>query len=228
LNLKRLRILIADDHELVRHGIRALLQSRHEWKVVGEAVNGLEAVEKAKKLKPEVAILDIGMPDLDGLAATRQLRKDTPNTKTVILTMHNSPVMVRRALEVGACGYVLKSDLRKDLVEAVKSVSRGRLFLTPKVSDIVLSAFIQSEKESNSKERAEAKPSVRELEIIRHLAEGKVNKEIAAELGITVRTVETHRTRIMLKLGVHSVVQLIHYAIRHRLIPVANDTTIRV
>jgi DNA-binding NarL/FixJ family response regulator len=214
---KRLRILVADDHELVRRGIRGLLRARRGWTVVGEAVNGREAVEKAGKLKPDVAIVDISMPDLDGLQATRQIRDAAPSTQVVVLTMHESDQMVRRVLDAGALGYVLKSDLAAHLVRAVKEVSAGKLFLTPRVSDIVLKGFLKIANQPDSVEHLQARPTPREIEIIRLLAEGKANKEIAAELGITTRTVETHRAKIMLKLGLHSLTELIHYAIRHEI-----------
>jgi DNA-binding NarL/FixJ family response regulator len=214
---KRLRILVADDHELVRRGIRGLLRARRGWTVVGEAMNGLEAVEKANRLKPDVAILDISMPDLGGLQATRRIRESVPTTQVVVLTMHESDQMVRRVLDAGALGYVLKSDLATHLVKAVKSVSGGKLFLSPRVSDIVLKAFLTTGNQSEPTEHSQARPTLREVEIIRFLAQGKANKEIAAELGITIRTAETHRARIMLKLGLHSLAELIHYAIRHKI-----------
>jgi DNA-binding NarL/FixJ family response regulator len=214
---KRLRILVADDHELVRRGIRGLLRARRGWTVVGEAMNGLEALEKANRLKPDVAILDISMPDLGGLQATRQIRESIPTTQVVVLTMHESDQMVRRVLDAGALGYVLKSDLATHLVKAVRSVSGGKLFLSPRVSDIVLKGFLTAGNQSEPTEHAQARPTLREVEIIRFLAQGKANKEIAAELGITLRTAETHRARIMLKLGLHSLAELIHYAIRHKI-----------
>jgi DNA-binding NarL/FixJ family response regulator len=214
---KRLRILVADDHELVRRGIRGVLRARRGWTVVGEAMNGLEAVEKANRLKPDVAILDISMPDLGGLQATRQIRESVPTTQVVVLTMHESDQMVRRVLDAGALGYVLKSDLATQLVKAVKSVSGGKLFLTPRVSDIVLRSFLTTGNQSEPTEHSQAQPTLREVEIIRFLAQGKANKEIAAELGISIRTAETHRARIMLKLGLHSLAELIHYAIRHKI-----------
>ena len=214
---KSLRILVADDHELVRHGIRGLLCARRGWRVIGEAVNGREAVEKAIKLKPDVAIVDISMPHLDGLQVTRQIRKATPNTKVVVLTMHESDQMVRLVLDAGALGYVLKSDLATNLVKAVKNVCAERLFLTPRVSDIVLKGFLKTGNQADVREHSPVRPSPREVEIIRLLAEGRANKEIAAELGITIRTVETHRARIMHKLGLHSLAELIHYAIRHEI-----------
>ncbi len=208
---------MADDHELVRRGIQELLRARRGWKVVAEAVNGREAVEKASELKPDVAILDISMPDLDGLQATRQIRETVTGTSVVVLTMHESDQMVRRILDAGALGYVLKSDLAKHLVKAVKNVSAGKLFLTPRVSDIVLKGFLKTGNQPGPTENSRPRPTPREVEIIRLLAEGKANKEIAGELGITTRTVETHRARIMLKLGLHSLTELIHYAIRHEI-----------
>src|SRR5258706_166631 len=216
---KPLRILVADDHELVRRGIRGLLRARRGWTVVGEAMNGREAVEKANKLKPDVAILDISMPDLDGLQATRQIRDASPTTEVIVLTMHESDQMVRRVLDAGALGYVLKSDLATHLVKAVRDVSAGKLFLTPRVSDIVLKGFLKNGDQAEPRENSRTRPTPREVQVIRHLAEGKANKEIAAELGITIRTVETHRAKIMLKLGVHSLADLIHYAIRSKIVP---------
>jgi len=214
---KKLRILVADDHELVRRGTRGLLQAQRGWTVVGEAVNGREAVEKARKLKPDLAIIDIGMPELDGLQATRQIREAAPDTRIVVLTMHESDQMVRRVMEAGARAYVLKSDLAANLVRAVRRVSSGELFLTPKVSEIVLQGFVKAGKEARRTESSKAWPTPRELEVIRLLAEGNANKEIAVELGITVRTVETHRAKIMLKLGLHSITELIHWAIRNEI-----------
>jgi DNA-binding NarL/FixJ family response regulator len=221
---KPLRILVADDHELVRRGIRGLLRSRRGWTVVGEAMNGREAVQKANRLKPDVAILDISMPDLDGLQAARRIREAVPTTQVVVLTMHESDQMVRRVLDAGARGYVLKSDLATHLVKAVKHVSAGKLFLAPRVSDIVLRGFLTAENEWDLAEHSQTRPTPREVEIIRLLAEGKVNKQIAAKLGITLRTAETHRKKIMLKLGLHSLVELIHYAIRHKIFTAPSST----
>lgn len=186
---------------------------------MGESANGEEAVAKAKKLKPDLAILDIGMPNLDGLEATRQIREVSPRTKILILTMHESHQMVRRVLEAGARGYVLKSDLPAQLVKAVKSVAQGKIFLTPKVSEIVLEGFLKAGQKPQRADRSRTGPTPREVEIIRLLAQAKGNKEIAAELGIAVRTVETHRAKVMLKLGLHSLAELIHYAIRNEIIP---------
>jgi DNA-binding NarL/FixJ family response regulator len=217
--VRKLRILIADDHGLVRRGARAILHSRNGWRVVGEAANGREAVEKAIELKPDVAVVDIGMPDMDGIEVTRQIRSAVPNTKVLMLTMHDSDRMVRRALDAGALGYLLKSDLTDSLPKAVKAIAEGKRFLAPKVSEIVLEGFLKKESEHEQGERGRTRTTPREMEIIRLLAEGKTNKEIAAQLGITVRTAETHRANIMLKLGLHSLAELIHYAMRHGIIP---------
>ena len=214
---KRLRILVADDHELVRRGIRAVLSTRRGWTVVGEAMNGREAVEKATRLKPDVAILDISMPDLDGVQATRQIRDAVPATEVVVLTMHESDQMVRRVLDAGALGYVSKSDLPTQLVKAVKDVSAGKQFLTPRISDIVLQGFLKTGNQADTMGHSQVPPTSREVEVIQLLAEGKANKEIAIRLGISIRTVETHRAKIMLKVGVHSLAALIHYAIRHKI-----------
>lgn len=216
--VKKVRILLADDHELVRRGVRALLKGQSGLEVVADAVNGQEAIEKARKEKPHVAILDIAMPNVDGLEAIRQIREASPQTEIVVLTMHESDTMVRRVLEAGARGYVLKSDLARCLVKAVERVFQGKLFLTPKVSEVVLEGFLKAGSESKRKERLQATPTRREVEIIELLAKGKTNKEIASILGIAVRTVETHRANIMLKLGLHSLAELIHYALRHGIV----------
>jgi DNA-binding NarL/FixJ family response regulator len=218
--MKRLHILVADDHEFVRSGIRSLLRVQRGWLVVGEATNGQEAVQKAKTLKPDVAIIDFSMPELDGLQTTRQIREAVPDTGIVMLTMHESHQMVRQIFGVGALGYVLKSDLAACLVKAVKHVSRGRRFLSPRVSEIVVDGFLSTENQSVRKENPPAQLTRRELQVIRPLAEGKSNKEVASDLRITVRTVETHRARIMLKLGLHSIADIVQYAIREQLIAI--------
>lgn len=221
--MKKLRILIADDHGLVRRGARGVLNSRHGWRVVGEAANGREAVEKTIKLKPDVAIIDLSMPELDGVEVVRQVREAAPETKVLVLTMHESDQMVKRALDAGAHGYILKSDLTECLAKAVKAVAEGKRFLTPKISEIVLEGFLNKANRHRQGERESARTTPREIEIIRLLAGGKSNKEIAVELAIAVRTVETHRSKIMLKLGLHSLADLIHYAIRQRMVSVERE-----
>jgi DNA-binding NarL/FixJ family response regulator len=216
--MRKLRILIADDHGLVRRGAREVLNIQQGWTVVGEAANGREALQKATELKPDVAVIDIAMPDLDGVEVVRRLREAMPEIKVLVLTMHDSSQMVRRALDAGANGYLLKSDLTHCLPEAVKAIAEGKRFLTPKVSEIVLDGFLKAKDPLQPGPRAGSRTTRREVEIIRLLAEGKANKEIAAALGIAVRTVETHRSKIMLKLGIHSVAELVRYALREGVI----------
>lgn len=212
--MKKLRILIADDHSLVRRGARDILQSRRGWKVVGEATNGREAVEKAIELKPHIVVLDIGMPEVNGIEAARRIRQAVPSTKILILTMHDSDQIVERALNAGAQGYVLKSDLAECLPTAVKSVSVGERFLAPKVSEIMLEGSFNG-KGQGPRRRPGARTTPRQTQIIRLLAEGETNKEVASLLGISVRTVEAHRAKLMLKLGLHSFTELLYYSIHH-------------
>jgi DNA-binding NarL/FixJ family response regulator len=221
--MNQLRILIADDHEFVRRGIRGILRLQRGWRVAGEATNGREAVEKAKTLKPDIAIIDFSMPELDGLQATRQIREVAPNTEIVMLTMHESDQMVRRVLSAGALGYVLKSDLATHLVKAVRVASKGKHFFSPRVSDIVLEGFLTKERQSPHKDDTLVRLTPREVEVVHLLAEGKTNKEVATKLQITVRTVETHRAKIMLKLGLHSIGELIQYAIRKKIIEIREN-----
>jgi len=221
--VKKLRILVADDHGLVRRGIREVLSSRPGWRVVGEAANGREAVAKAIELEPDVAVVDVHMLELDGIEAARQIRKAVPKAKILVLTMNESEQMVRRALDAGANGYLLKSDLTDILPKAVDAIVAGNRFLTPKVSEIVLEGFLKSKSQNQLVGWKATRITPRETEIIRLLAAGKLNKEIATLLQITVRTVETHRSKIMLKLGTHSLAELIHYALRHEMAQL-NDT----
>jgi DNA-binding NarL/FixJ family response regulator len=217
-DVKKLRILLADDHALLRRGARGLLQGRRGWQVVGEAANGKQAVEQAKKLKPDIAIVDISMPELDGVQTTRQIREAVPDTKVVVLTMHESDELVQNALAAGAQGYVLKSDLTESLIKAIEDVAASKRSLTPKVTEIVLEGFLKKRASRQEVERMNVQLTAREFEILRLLAEGKKNKEIASQLGIAVRTAEAHRANIMQKLGFHSLADLIHYALRHGII----------
>src|SRR5256885_3461719 len=222
---EQFRIVIADDHELVRRGIRSILTAHRGWQVVGEASDGAQAARLVEHLRPHVLIMEAAMPKLDGVEATRKILNDFPETKILILTMHESAQIVRRILEAGARGYILKSDTAEQLVRAVREVSRGKLFLTPKVSDIVLRGFLDVEKRARTALHDAAKPTAREREILRLLVMGKPNKEIGSLLGITVRTVETHRAKIMLKLGVHSIAELIHFAMERGLVPSRSSAT---
>ena len=211
-----MRILVADDHEVVRRGLQALLEAQPGWEVSGEAADGREAVEKARQLKPDVVIMDISMPQLNGLEATRQILKINPSARVLILTMHESDQIVHEVLDAGARGYVLKSDAGRDLVGAVEALLRYNSFLSSKVAEMVLDGYRAMAAEDNKLMHDHLTP--REREVLQLLAEGKSSKEVAVELGLSVSTAETHRTNIMRKLDLHSVSDLVRYAVRNNII----------
>jgi DNA-binding NarL/FixJ family response regulator len=214
------RILLADDHEVVRAGLRALLEEQQGWEVVAEAVDGREAVEKATKLKPDVVVIDIAMPSLNGLEAVRQIVKAVPHCRVLVLTMYDSDPLIQQVLQAGARGYLLKSDAGRDLVSAIDALRRNKTFFTPKVSQMVLEGYLdKSPKEKEPPGEAESlRLTSRQREIVQLLAEGKSSKEVAAVLGLSVKTAETHRANIMRKLDCHSVTELVRYAIRNHII----------
>ena len=212
-----IRVLLADDHVLMRRGIRNLLEADPEIEVIAEAGDGREAAQLTLKLKPDVLIVDLTMPELNGLDAIRQIRKESPQVELLVFSMHDSEDLIREVLCAGARGYVLKSDAALYLVEAVKSLARHRPFLTPRISEAILNALVTSA--AGPVEKTSSGPlSAREREILQLLAENKSNKEIAARLGISVRTVETHRRSVMQKLEASSIVELVHYAIRNGIV----------
>jgi DNA-binding NarL/FixJ family response regulator len=217
----KLRILIADDHEVVRRGLATVLQSHEGWEICGEATDGREAVAKANQLKPDVIVLDVGMPGLNGLAATRQLMQQDPHCKVIVLTITDSDQVIREALDAGARGFVLKSDASRDLVAAVEAVDRGRMFFTSRVNDMVLAGYL-GRRHSGAKESVPRLPELtpREREVIQLLAEGKSAKEVASVLNLSTKTAETHRNNIMRKLGLHSIRDLVVYAIKNNIIQV--------
>jgi DNA-binding NarL/FixJ family response regulator len=210
-----LRILVADDHQVVRTGLRTLLETERGWQVCAEAANGREAVEKAGELTPDVAVLDIGMPLLNGVEATRQIRKLSPKTEVLILTMHDSEVLIQEVLEAGARGYILKDDADRNLIAAVDALRQHKPYLSSRVSD-VFSKTVLSPGDDSTSDRRRLTP--REREILQLLAEGKSNKEIGGFLNISVKTAETHRANIMLKLNFHSITELVRYAVRNKII----------
>ena len=215
--MRPLRILIADDHEIVRRGLRALLETRPGWEVAGEAVTGRQAVEEARRLAPDVIIMDITMPEMNGLEATRQIRKEVPDAEVLVLSVHDSEQLVREVLEAGARGYVLKSDAGRDLVAAVESLCQHKPFFTAKVSEMMLEGFLKGGAIDATK-TSFGVLTARERQIVQLLAEGKSNKEAADVLGISVKTVETHRSHIMTKLNLHSMSDLVRYAVRNQFI----------
>ena len=214
------RILLADDHEVVRAGLRALLEEQQGWEVVAEAVDGREAVEKATKLKPDAVVIDIAMPSLNGLEAVRQIVKAVPHARVLVLTMYDSDPLIQQVLQAGARGYLLKSDAGRDLVSAIDALRRNKTFFTPKVSQMVLEGYLdKSPREKEPESEAEGlRLTGRQREIVQLLAEGKSSKEVAAVLGLSVKTAETHRANIMRKLDCHSVTELVRYAIRNHII----------
>ena len=216
--MKPLKILIADDHELIRDGLKARLEKHEGWKVCGEAVNGRQAVEMARTLTPDVAVLDISMPELNGIEATRQIRKACPKTEVLILTMQESEGLVRDVLAAGARGFVLKTDTSRLLVAAVEALAQGKPFFTGKVSELVLGGFLDPDRAARAGGDEASRLSPREREIAQLLAEAKTNKEVAAQLGVSVKTIDAHRANIMRKLNLHSVAELVRYAIREKLI----------
>jgi DNA-binding NarL/FixJ family response regulator len=216
--MKPLRILIADDHEVVRQGVRAILETQPGWSIVAETGDGLTAVEEAQKVRPDIALLDISMPQLNGLETTRQILKVLPETQILILTMHESNELVQDVLAAGARGYVLKTDAKRDLVSAVRSLSEGRPFFTSKVAEMVLEGYRQRGGPAGVTVSAREQLTSRERQIVQLLAEGKSSKEIASALDISVKTADTHRANIMRKLNVHSLADLVRYAIRNKMI----------
>ena len=212
------RILIADDHEVVRRGIRALLEGHPGWEIIGEAEDGRGAVDRAKELKPDLVLIDIGMPKLNGLDAARQIVESCPLTRVLVLTIHDSEQVVRDVLAVGARGFLLKSDAGRDLVTAVAALQRHRTFFTTKVAELVLDGYLNPHREDEFVPKNRLTP--REREVVQLLAEGKTSKEMAVALDLSVKTVETHRTNIMRKLDLHSVADLTLYAVRNGIVQV--------
>jgi len=213
-------ILVADDHEVVRKGLVSLLQAQPEWQVCGEAGDGREAVEKALQLKPDVVILDIGMPSLNGLEATRQILKANPQARVLILTLHDSDQVVREVLNAGARGFLLKSDAARDLVAAVEALRHDKTYFTSKVAAMVLEGYLKGGTPGVAVTSGRNRLTPREREIVQLLAEGKSTKEVAVALGLSVKTAETHRSNIMRKLQLHSVSDLVLYAVRNNIVHV--------
>lgn len=211
------RILVADDHEIVRHGLRVLLQAQPTWEVCGEAQDGREAVAMAIELKPDLAVLDIGMPNLNGLEATRQIRAALPNTKVLILSLYESEQMVREVFEVGAAGYLLKSDASRYLAKAAEVVKNGKAFVTPRFEHLFADGNFRPHI-SKAQSPSLVTLTARERQVIQLLGEGKTTKEVAVALDMAVKTAETHRAHIMHKLDLHSITDLVLYAVRNRIV----------
>ena len=205
-------VLLADDHVIVRNGFRMILSHQPELQVVGEADNGRDAVEQAEKLRPDVCVMDVTMPELNGIEATRRLLKVSPKTRVLALSMHKDAVYVREILRAGAKGYLLKDCDQRDFLKAVKAVALGKGYLSPEISDAVLEDYRKHV--TNPIDLL----SSREREVLQMIAESKTNKEIASALHLSVYTVEAHRSRVMEKLNLHSIGELVRFAVRNGLI----------
>jgi DNA-binding NarL/FixJ family response regulator len=212
-----IRILLADDHTVVRDGLRALLEKQPDMEVVGEAADGRDSIRLAEEQRPDVVIMDIAMPNMNGIEATRRIVAANPATAVVILSMHQDESYVLRALKAGAKGYLLKDSLRSDVIDAIRSVSQGRSFLTKKVGRILQEDYVR-QLERRGLDDSYDLLTDREREVLQLIAEGRTNKEVAGLLTVSLTTVETHRTHILQKLSLHSVPELILYAVRKGII----------
>ncbi len=217
MELKLLRILIADDHDIVREGLRALILSQAGWSVCGEAATGREAVSLALRHKPDIAVLDFSMPELNGADATRQILKALPETHVLVITMHDSEQLAREVLTAGARGMVLKTDARRHLVAAVQALAARKTYFSEGLSGLLLDHFLNPGQQAKDGPAAKERLTPREREIIQLVAAGKPSKEIGQILGVKPKTVEAHRANIMNKLDLHSVGELVRYAIRNGL-----------
>ena len=217
--MKKTRILLVDDHQVVRRGVAGLLgDARPDWEVCGEASTGREAVAAAATLRPDIVVMDISMPDMDGLEATREILKDNAGVQVLILSMHESEQMVHDVLSAGARGYLLKRDAGNDLIAALEALRQHKLFFTSTVSEVVLDGYLGSTSAAATADAPSSRISPRERQIVKLVAESKSNKEVANILQISVKTVESHRANIMEKLGLHSVTELVRYAIRNNIV----------
>jgi len=212
------RIMLVDDHDIVRKGLRAVLSSHPSWQVCAEAGNGRDAIATALAEKPDLIVMDINMPGLSGLDATKEILSQLPLTQVLILSAHESENLIRQMLVSGARGYVLKSDISDDLVGAVEALCHGRLYFTSSLSGFVLNESRRGISLDEAVQSGWQPLTAREREVLKLLAEGRSNKEIAAEIGVSVRTVETHRGNIMHKVGAHSLSDLMRYAVQNEIV----------
>ena len=215
--MSKLRLLLADDHTLVRQGLRKILEERADWEVVAEVDDGREAIKKAVALKPDIAILDVGMPQLNGIDAAQQIVRRSPGTRVIILSMHSDEAYVTRALQAGASGYMLKDSAGKDLLKGVAEVAEGKSFFSPAIAKLMLNDYVRRIAGPEVTDRFESL-SEREREIFQLVAEGRTNRDVAQLLDISTATVETHRARIMRKLDIHNTAELVLYAVRRGVI----------
>jgi DNA-binding NarL/FixJ family response regulator len=212
------RILVADDHEIVRQGLRALIETRAGFVVCGEAANGREAVDRTAALKPDVLVLDIAMPELNGLEAARRIPAVSPRTQILVLSTHHDDALVHEIVTAGVRGYVLKSDAARDLVTAIESLGSGRPFFSAQIADVVVEGFVGRGRLLPGDGGAAARLTSREREVLQLLAEGRSTKEVAASLEIGIKTAETHRANLMKKLDLQTIAELVRYAVRNHIV----------
>ena len=212
-----LRLLLGDDHAMLRHGLKKILEDRQDWCVVAEAGNGRDAVREAVALKPDIAVLDIGMPLLNGLEATRQIVRHVPSVRVLILSMHSDQAYVTQAVQAGAKGYILKESAAAELVEAISALASGKSFFSPAVAQVVFDDYTRRLTEKGITDPYEAL-SEREREVLQLVAEGRSSKEIGDLLSISPATVETHRAHLLQKLGLHNTVEVVRYAARRGIV----------
>ena len=215
--MDKIRVFLVDDHTVVRQGLRRILESDDEIEIVGEAGDGRTALELVQKLRPHVVVMDVAMPELNGIEATRQILKRVEGTKVLVLSMHGDDVYVRQALKAGARGYLLKDSEDLDLIKAVKAIRGGGSFFSPPVSKVVLSGYLGDKVEGDGDDGV-ARLTDREREVLQLIAEGKTNKDVAFALTVSVNTVETHRKHIMEKLDLHNTAELVRFAIRTKMV----------
>jgi len=213
MNPAPVRILIADDHEIVREGLRAMILQQPGWEVCGDASSGREVVAQAPALNPDIIVMDIGMPELNGLDATRQIKRVLPNTEVLIFTANETEEIVRTVFKAGAKAYLLKSDANQHLIPAIEALCKHRTYFSSKVSELVFAGYLKGDARTDDQSL-----TAREREMVQLVAEGNTSKDIAQVLGISVKTVETHRAAVMRKLKLNSVADLVRYAIRNGII----------
>lgn len=213
-----MRILVVDDHDVVRRGLKSVLEAHAGWEVAAEATNGRNAVVRAEQVKPDVVVMDISMPDMNGLEAARQIKKICPKSEIVMLSVHFSDQLVNEIINAGAKGYILKSDAERDLVIAVEAVANHRSYFTAQASEMVMDGFRHRGEAPRPPVLKRERLTGREREIVQLLAEGRSSKQVATTLGITTKTAETHRANIMRKLSIHSVSDLVRYAVKNQII----------
>lgn len=219
--MPKIRVLIVDDHALVREGVRMILGLHDDIEVVGEAADGLEAIDKVRQLSPDLVLMDIAMPGLGGLEATLELTKTSPRSRILVLTQHDNREYIHRFLKAGAAGYILKKSVGTELVSAIRAVHRGGIFLAPSVAATVIEGYL-GRQEPNAEEFAYQELSDREKQVLKLVAEGHTSKEIADTLCLSIKTVMAHRSNIMEKLKIHNRTELIKYAIKQGLITMEN------